>query len=167
MTIDYNLGKIRNKLSTISGIGASAAEKIISRRPYSDITDFVRKKAAGYNMTKKLIHVGALDSLFDTNEALISKISKYERAIKLVEFEDKLAEYDQRIKDFDAAGDLKGVARTQNLKNKLIEKGPAPEDYDDFYGSLKHKHKLDFLVKKSIFPSMNLNLYNVRSEAHV
>lgn len=161
MTVDYNLGKIRNKLSMISGIGASAAEKIISRRPYSDITDFVRKKACGYNMTKKLIHVGALDSLFDKKESLINKISQYEQAIKRIEFEEKLKDYDIRIDKFRAEGDFKGVTRTENLKTKMIERGPAEENCDDFYGSLTYKKKLDFLVKKSIFPSMTLDLQSV------
>ena len=161
MEVDYNLGKIRNKLSMISGIGEKAAEKIISKRPYKDILDFTRKKACGYSMTKKLIHVGALDSLFNKDEPLLNKIQKYEKSIKQVEFEEKLITYDAKIAEFNLNGDTKSAERTSNLKNKFIEKGPTAEDFDDFYASLKLKHKLDFLVKKSIFPTMNLDLSNV------
>jgi DNA polymerase III alpha subunit len=142
-------------------IGAKAAEKIISKRPYSSIEDFARKKACGYNMTKKLIHVGALDSLFQPGESLINKIAKYETAIKLIEFEEKLKAYDEKIAEFEKAGDQKSVDRTYNLKLKAHEKGPAEPFVDDFYASLKFKHKLDFLVKKSIFPTMNLDLVSV------
>ena len=158
MEVDYTLGKIRNKLSMISGIGVKAAEKIISKRPFSGIEDFTRKKASGYAMTKKLIHVGALDSLFATGETLINKISKYESAIKIVEFEDKIKVYDDKIAEFVRLGDTKSADRTYNLKLKAIEKGSAEPFVDDFYASLKLKHKLDFLVKKSIFPTMNLDL---------
>ncbi len=158
MEVDYSLGKIRNKLSMISGIGAKAAEKIIAKRPYTDITDFTRKKVCGYNMTKKLIHVGALDSLFAEKESLLNKISKYEQAVKQIEFEEKIKAYDEKIAEFVKDGDQKGADRTYNLKLKAIEKGPNEPFVDDFYASLKFKHKLDFLVKKSIFPTMNLDL---------
>lgn len=158
MEVDYNLGKIRNKLSMISGIGEKAAEKIISKRPYSDITDFTRKKACGYAMTKKLIHVGALDSLFDKDEILFTKIQKYERAVKKVEFEEKLKAYDVKINAFVKENDQKSADRTHGLKLKYIEKGPAEPLSDEFYASLGFKHKLDYLVKKSIFPTMNLDL---------
>lgn len=158
MEVDYNLNKIRNKLSMISGVGTKAAEKIISKRPYTSIEDFTRKKACGYSMTKKLIHVGALDSLFDPKESLLNKIAKYEAAIKKVEFEEKIAAYDVKLRELDLAKDDKGVARTLNLKEKAIQKGPGEPFVDDFYASLTFKHKLDFLVKKSIFPTMNLDL---------
>ncbi len=158
MEVDYNLGKIRNKLSMISGIGEKAAEKIISKRPYVDITDFTRKKACGYAMTKKLIHVGALDSLFAKDETLLNKIAKYERSVKQIEFEEKLKAYDVKIEEFVKDGDQKGAERTYNLKLKAIEKGPAEPLVDDFYASLKFRHKMDYLVKKSIFPTMNLDL---------
>jgi DNA-directed DNA polymerase III PolC len=158
MEVDYNLGKIRNKLSMISGIGAKAAEKIISKRPYTDITDFTRKKVCGYAMTKKLIHVGALDSLFGEKESLLNKIAKYEKAVKQVEFEEKIKAYDEKIAEFIKEGDQKSADRTYNLKLKAIEKGPNEPYTDDFYASLTFKHKLDFLVKKSIFPTINLDL---------
>jgi DNA polymerase-3 subunit alpha len=161
MEVDYHLGKIRNKLSMISGIGEKAAERIIAKRPYVDIEDFTRKKVCGYAMTKKLIHVGALDSLFGKDESLLNKIQKYEKAIKKIEWEDKLDKYQEKIDALKLEGDFKGAERTANLRMKLLEKGPAPEDFDDFYTSLKLKHKLDYLVKKSIFPTMNLDLNSV------
>lgn len=159
--VDYSLGKIRNKLSMISGIGEKAAEKIIAKRPFADITDFVRKKACGYAMTKKLIHVGALDSFFSPGETLINKIQQYEKAVKQVEFEEKLIKYDEKIAEFTQNGDEKGVARTLKAKQKMVESGPSEPDFDDFYVSLKLKPKTDYLVKKSIFPTMNLDLLSV------
>jgi DNA-directed DNA polymerase III PolC len=158
MEVDYSLGKIRNKLSMISGIGEKAAEKIISKRPYKDIEDFTRKKACGYVMTKKLIHVGALDSLFNKDENLLGKIQKYEKAIKQVEFEDKLDAYDKKRDEQLRASDSKAAERTLNSKNRLLGKGPTEEDFDDLYTSLMTKPKLDFLIKKSIFPTINLDL---------
>ena len=55
MAVDYNVGKIRNKLSIISGLGEKAAQKIISGRPYKDVPDCVRKNVCGPSMSKKLI----------------------------------------------------------------------------------------------------------------
>lgn len=159
--VDYALGKLRNKLSMISGIGEKAAEKIIAKRPYADILDFARKKVCGHAMTKKLIHVGALDSLFDQNEDLASKIQKYEKAVSRVDWEEKLNKYQQKIDSFRQSGDYQSAEKTTMARLKLIEKGPQEEDFDYFYTSLKFKRKLDFLVKKSIFPAMNLDLLSV------
>ena len=161
MEVDYSLGKIRNKLSMISGIGEKAADKIISKRPYLDLEDFTRKKACGYAMTKKLIHVGALDSFFEPKETLINKMAQYEQAIKKVEFEEKIKAYDQKIADFVKNKDEKSANKTLALKEKLTAKGSGETFVDDFYASLKFKHKLDFLVKKSIFPTINLDLTSV------
>lgn len=159
--VDYTLGKLRNKLSMISGIGEKAAEKIIAKRPYADILDFARKKVCGHAMTKKLIHVGALDSLFDQKEDLASKIHKYEKAAKQADWEEKVQKYQQKIDAFKEAGDYQSAEKAHAAKLKLIEKGPPEEDFDYFYTSLKFKRKLDFLVKKSIFPTMNLDLLSV------
>lgn len=159
--VDYSLGKIRNKLSMISGIGERAAEKIIAKRPYKDITDFVRKKTCGHAMAKKLIHVGALDSLFDINEPLVNRIQKYEKAIKLVEYEDKLDKHREKLKELEQNKDEKGIVRVNKSIQKLLETGPSDPDFDDFYISLSMSPKTDFLVKKSIFPSINLDLLSV------
>lgn len=159
--VDYSLEKIRNKLSMISGIGEKAAEKIIAKRPFTGITDFVRKKACGHAMTKKLIHVGALDSLFNPGESLLNKIQQYEKAIKQVEFEEKLVKYDQKIAELTENGDERGAVRAQKSKQKMIEAGPGDANFDDFYISLKLNPKTDYLVKKSIFPTMNLDLLSV------
>jgi DNA-directed DNA polymerase III PolC len=161
MEVDYNIGKIRNKLSMISGVGEKAADKIISKRPYKDIVDFARKKAAGQSMTRKLIHVGALDSLFPKDETLLNKISTYEQVIKLIEFEEKIAAYDEKIQHSLLEKDKKAAEKTEKLKQRFIEKGPAASAVDPFWGSLRVKHKLDFLVKKSIFPTINLDLSSV------
>jgi len=156
MEVDYSLKKIRNKLSMISGIGKNAAEKIINGRPYSSIKDFVNKKVCGVSMTKKLIHVGVLDSLFKPDDDLMDKMHKYELAAKEVDFERKLAEYDKKIPE---AKDEQAIAKVVNNKNKMIEKGPKAPKIDSTYIGLTPKK--DFLIKKSIFPTMNLNLQKV------
>jgi translation initiation factor 1 (eIF-1/SUI1) len=112
-------------------------------------------------MTKKLIHVGALDSLFESGQSLLEKMGAYEQSIKLIEFEEKMKAYDEKIANHLLEDDERSAKRTSNLKAKLIEKGPGETFVDDFYASLKFKHKLDYLVKKSIFPTMNLDLISV------
>ena len=90
MIIDYATGKIRSKLTVLTGLGNSVASSIIKNRPYSSIKDFVKKKAAGPEMTKRLILAGVMDSLFKPNSTLIQKMFEYETAVKEVLYETKL-----------------------------------------------------------------------------
>jgi DNA polymerase-3 subunit alpha len=77
MEVDYNINKIRNKLSVISRLGETAAENIIDKRPYKDLKDFVEKGACGPALTRKLVYVGALDSLFEPGLEDIAKLSDF------------------------------------------------------------------------------------------
>ena len=156
MTVDYNEGKIRNKLSIISGLGSSAAHKIMAGRPYADIKDFVKKKTCGPSMTKKLIHIGVLDSLFSKEDDLETKITKYAEAVEQVRFENKLEEYEAKINNAD---NQKDIDRITKLKAKYIEKGPKEPKVDMDYIGLSAKQ--DFLIKKSVFPTMNIDLQKV------
>lgn len=156
MAVDYQVGKIRNKLSMISGLGSKAADKIIKHRPYSDIKDFVKKKPCGPSMTRKLIYVGALDSLFKDKQSVESKLELFEKTLKEVEFEDKLASYDEKIK---AAKDGKEIEKIERNKARYEKKGPKPHEVDSKYFGLSPKKA--FLMKKSIFPTMNLGLMDV------
>lgn len=154
--IDYPQGKLRNKLSMIAGLGAKAAEKIIAARPYKDITDFVDKKVSGPALTKKLIHVGVLDSLFKEGASLDFKMNEYEIAISQREFNKKLVDYDATITKRTMEGDKKGADRTVKNKATFLEKGPKDPVIDEKYNLLSPKQ--DFLLKKAVFPSMNLDL---------
>jgi len=157
--IDYNQGKLRNKLSMISGLGTKVANKIIDARPYTDINDFVSKKVCGPSLTKKLIHVGVLDSLFDLTDDLESKMCSYENALNLNEHNKKLVSYDSKITQFKLAKDEKGIKRAEKNKLKFIEKGVKGPTIDEKYETLTPKD--DFLLKKSVFPAINLNLKDV------
>lgn len=159
IVIDYDRGKLRNKLSMVTGLGAKVADKIISARPYSDITDFVTKKPCGPALTRKLIHVGVLDSLFDSKDSLDKKMHKYELAVAQLAYSKKLLEYDDKITKYTMQGDEKGVARTKKCKEKFIEKGIKNLTVDPTYIGLTPKK--DFLLKKLVFPTMNLDLKNV------
>lgn len=159
MEVDYTAGKIRNKLSIISGLGTKAANKIMELRPYNSIKDLIRKKACGSSMAKKLIHVGVLDSLFPKNYSLVQKINEYEIAVREIEFESKLMDYEVKIGNFKLAGDEKGMERTVKNRNKYKERGPKDPESTMFYDTMTSKQ--DFMIKKSIFPTMNLDLQSV------
>ncbi|MHA1675942.1 MAG: PHP domain-containing protein, partial [Candidatus Njordarchaeales archaeon] len=153
MEVDYTLNKIRNKLSIVSGLGPAAADKIVKGRPYKDIKDFTDKKVCGPAMAQKLIHIGVLDSLFDSDDDLYVKISKYEVSVRQTEWECKLREYDEKIKN---AKDEKEKIRITKNKDKLKLSGPKEPDVDSKYLGLTLKK--DFQMKKAAYPTMNLNL---------
>ena len=163
ITIDYESGKIRDKLSMIVGLGEKVANKIIDGRPYKDLDDFVRKKVCGQVLAKKLAHVGVLDSLFgkvngeSESEKTIRKIEALEKAIKRIEFEDKILEYDEKIKK--SSEDEGAVKRLTKNRESYIKKGPKEATVDPAYVALTKKR--DYLIKKSIFPTMNLDLVGV------
>ncbi len=159
MTVDYENGKIRNKLSMISGLGVSAAEKIISNRPYRNLEDFVKKKPCGPALTRKLIHVNVLDSLFGDHDMLIDKIDKYEAMLKKVEFDKKHEEYIDKCLNLEKSGDDKAYTKAMKAMDKFVEKGPKPHKIDPMYQTLSPK--IDYLIKKSIFPTMNLDLQSI------
>lgn len=152
MEVDYKEKKIRNKLSMISGLGKSLAEKIIAGRPYADLKDFVRKKPCGPAMTKKLIHVGVLDSMFESTK-LVDKMYEFDRVCKEVDWENKLkTKKDQLV----LTHDEKKIARLQKAIEKLSADGPKEPEVDSSYIGITPQQ--DYLMKKAIFPTMNLNL---------
>ncbi len=134
MVIDYSTGKIRAKLTVLKGLGDSAVQPIVSGRPYKDIKDFVKKRVCGPSLTKKLIHVGVMDSLFPASFDLLTKMQVYEDVVKLVEHEDKLA---------------KGV------KAKAPKKGSIDPEYLGLHPIA------DFAIRKSIFPTMPVSLFDI------
>jgi intein/homing endonuclease len=156
MSIDYSVGKIRNKLSMIAGIGNKSAEKIVNGRPYSNIQDFVNKKVSGAAMTRKLIHVGVLDSLFSPTDTLLVKMKKFEDATQISAFEDKMESYDIMI---NKAQDEKTIDKLTKNKNTFFKKGPKPSVIDDLYIGLTPVR--DYQIKKNIFPTMNLDLNKI------
>jgi len=160
ITIDYDNKKLRNKLSTISGLGKNTADKIISNRPYSSVYNFVKKKPCGESLSKKLVHVGILDSLFDKNDTLLTKMQKYEDASELVAYENKVGQYKKDAGELakSEADASKLNRKIKSLKN-LIEKGPIKGSVDNIYIAL---HPVtDYLLKKQIFPTMNLDLHKI------
>lgn len=156
--IDYNLGKIRAKLSMISGLGKKAAAKIMKGRPYYGIKDFIEKKVAGPSLTRKLIHVGVLDSLFDPQLecTLLHKMQKYEDAVQEYNWENKLKDYEEKI---ELEEDEKKLNRLIGNRDRYQLKGPKEGLVDPQYVMLTPKK--DFLMKKNVFPTMNLDLNRV------
>lgn len=159
MAVDYEIGKIRNKLSMISGLGNAAAEKIISGRPYKSIEDFVMKSPCGPALSRKLIHIGVLDSIFDKDMDLSGKIYTYEKALKQAEFDKKVGEYVNKCELLEKNGDLKGKERTEKNMERFIKKGPKPVQINPLYATISPKK--DYLIKKSIFPTINLDLQGI------
>lgn len=151
MEIDYRENKIRNKLSIIAGLGNSTVDKIIEGRPYKDIKDFAAKKVCGPSMAKKLIRVQVLDSLFPPNTHLRDKFFMYDQAVATLKWEEKLADYDRQI----AEASPEDREKIEKRKQKYFDKGPKEVDYDDI---LDVGPKEELLIKKSIFPTMQMDL---------
>lgn len=134
MVIDYDTKTIRAKLTVLKGLGEKAVEAIVAHRPYKDIKDFVKKKVAGPSITKKLIHVGVMDSLFPRNTSLLDKMQIYEDSVKQVEYEIK-------------------------LERGVKAKPPKQGEIDPHYVGM---HPIvDFVEKKTIYPTMPGSLYDV------
>lgn len=156
MEVDYNTGKIRNKLSVISGLGEKAAEKIISKRPYKDLNDFIKKDVCGPALTRKLTYVGALDSFFEPGLEDITKLSILEQAFKQAEFDLKMSRYKDDIQTLKQAGDTESMEKKIKLAKKAFEKGPKKPEVPASFLGLSSKQA--YQLKKSVFPTMNLDL---------
>lgn len=161
ISIDYKLGKLRSKLSMINGLGKKVANKIMDNGPYPDLKTFINKKVCGPSLTRKLIHVGVLDSMFDYDKCptLLHKLQQYEDTVEQVNWENKLKDYDEKIAN---ETDEKKIKRLKVNKAKAKEKGPKKGEIDPKYIMLTPKK--DYLMKKSIFPTMNLDLNKVLIE---
>jgi hypothetical protein len=150
ITIDYENKKLRQKLSAISGLGGKVAEKIVNLRPFADLKDFVKKKPCGPSMTRKLIYIGALNSLMPPEaDTMLKKMWAYEEAVKQVEFEQKLA-------------DLKSLPQSEANDAKIVKleaKGRNKAKIDPYYMVIDPLK--DYLIKKEICPTINLDLYDL------
>lgn len=155
LSIDYTNNKIRHKLSALSGVGNKLANKMVENRPYIDLKNFIQKKVCGNKMAKKLIHVGVLDSLFDSDaQTTTQKITKYNQVLHEIETEEKI---NKTKKQIEIEKDEKKLKRLNNKLEKLSNETSSKYFKDDFvyFGASMKK---DFLMKKSVFPTMNLDL---------
>jgi hypothetical protein len=154
IAVDYNLGKLRNKLSMISKLGNKVAEKIISMRPYTDVLDFVRKNPCGHAMGQKLSIVGALDSLFPDGLSVMQKVRIYTDTMEIVNKEEKITKAQSKIDlEIDDKKKLKLINTLEKLKLTPAKEGKIEDKYMDLHTPLKK-----FVVQKDIFPTMNLDL---------
>jgi DNA-directed DNA polymerase III PolC len=142
MEIDYANGKIRAKLGVIKGMAAATIDPIVAGRPYKDIEDFVNKEVAGDAVTRKLIHVGVLDSLFPPKLELLQKMQLFEDLLETNKFNNKIARSKEEGKKTRLEAPNKGVIKEEYLE---IEKYP-----------LKNA-----AVQKSILPSLLVGLTNL------
>ena len=162
MVIDYKHQTIRNKLSALRGLGPKVADKITSQRPYVDIKDFVRKKAAGAALTRKLIHVGVMDSLFEKELNLMEKMQYFENAVEENAYKNKMVEKSNGEIDINLPIDkfitvAKGHPLTKRCKH-VVKEGKIDTKYI-FMDPIK-----DFTLKKSIFPTMPMDLTDIIRE---
>lgn len=142
MEIDYANGKIRAKLGVIKGMAGATTDPIVAGRPYKDIQDFVSKEVAGDSVTRKLIHVGVLDSLFPPKLGLLDKMQIFEDLLEQNKFDKKIAKAIQEGKKSRLEAPHKGEIKEEYLE---IEKNP-----------LKNA-----AVQKSILPSLLVGLRNL------
>lgn len=143
ISIDYENKTLRQKLSAITGLGGKLAEKIMSLRPFADLKDFVKKRPCGPAMARKLIYINAMDSLMPKEaNTMLKKMLAYENAVKEVEFEEKIASIEDLAK-----------------KEKAIEKGAGKGMIDPYYMAIDPLK--DYLIKKEICPTINLDLYDL------
>ena len=142
MVIDYANGKIRAKLGVIKGIGAASIDPIVEGRPYTSIQDFVNRGVAGPGLTRKLIHVGVLDSLFPPKSQLLQKLQLFENAVEIKYFNKKVADNNLSKR------------QTRALQPK---KGRIPEEYL----TIEENPLKNAAVQKSILPSLLVGLYDL------
>lgn len=147
ITIDYEKQKLRQKLSAITGLGGKVAEKIVAARPFKDLKDFVIKKPCGPAMIRRLIYIGALDSLMPSDaNTMLKKMWAYEEMVKQIEFEAKVEE-------------LKNTPNSEEKLSKLLVKGRNKAKIDPYYMVIDPLK--DYLIKKEICPTMNMDLYEL------
>lgn len=164
MEVDYDLGKIRNKLSVISGLGKKSAEKIIAGRPYKDLYDFVNRKVCGPALARRLIYVGALDSLFPPNSEDLTKLSMYEEAAAQVKFDQKIKDYKSQINELVKSGAVyKEIEKVKKRMERYKEKGPKVTEIPEEFIGINSKKA--YQIKKSVFPTINLDLTKALEES--
>jgi DNA-directed DNA polymerase III PolC len=143
MEIDYANHKIRAKLGVIRGMGTTTIDPIVAGRPYKDIQDFVDRDVAGPSLSRKLIHVGVLDSLFPPKSELLQKLQMFEDAVEKRKFIIKRESL--------------SVEKQENMKIKEPKKGVIPEEYLN----VEKDPMKNAAIKKSILPSLLVGLYDL------
>lgn len=159
MVIDYSTRTIRNKLSVLRGLGEKVANRITEGRPYLNIEDFVSKKVVGASLTRKLIHVGVLDSLFTPGKNLMDKMQEYENTLEMINYKNKIFEktegeivMNQPLDKFIEVA--KNHPKSKRCKHEVKE-GKIDIKYA-FMNPIK-----DYILKKSIFPTMPMKLHDI------
>ncbi len=142
MEIDYLNGKIRAKLGVIRGLGAKSIDPIVEGRPYKDIQDFVNRDVAGPALSRKLIHVGVLDSLFPPKLTLLQKLQLFEDALEI-------RKYSQKVEKAKKDGKL--------TRQTEPHKGNIPEEYLH----IEEDPMKNAAIRKSILPSLLVGLYDL------
>lgn len=141
MVVDYRNGKIRAKLGIVRGMGDATIDPIVANRPYKDIADFVNREVAGPSLTRKLIHVGILDSLFREDETtLFMKLQSFEDSLEAKIFNQKLEQ---------------ATAKGKKMKAVQPKKGEIPVEY------LTLEPMEDAAMRKSILPSLPIDLWSL------
>lgn len=138
MEIDYANNKIRSKLGVIRGMGEKSIDPIVSGRPYKDIQDFVNREVAGPGLTRKLTHVGVLDSLYPPKLGLLEKLQLFEDALETKKFN-------------------KAKSEGKLIKQLEPKKGQIPEEYLN----IEKDPMKNAAVQKSILPSLLVGLHDL------
>lgn len=139
MEIDYANGKIRAKLGVVRGMGEKSIDPIVQGRPYVDIQDFVNRDVAGAALTRKLTHVGVLDSLYPPKISLLEKLQLFEDAVELKKFNSKVVKLNKK-------GEM-----------PIPKKGEIPEEYL----TIERDPMKNAAIQKSILPSLLVGLYDL------
>jgi DNA polymerase III alpha subunit len=142
MEIDYANQKIRSKLGVIRGMGDASIDPIVNGRPYHDIQDFVNRGVAGPSLSRKLIHVGVLDSLFPPKSNLMQKLQLFENAVEV-------NKYNQKVENNKKEGRV--------TRQQVPDKGQIPEEYLH----IEEDPMKNAAIKKSILPSLLVGLYDL------
>jgi DNA polymerase-3 subunit alpha len=142
MEIDYANKKIRAKLGVIRGMGEKSIDPIVQGRPYKDIQDFVNRDVAGPSLSRKLIHVGVLDSLFPPMSTLLQKLQLFEDAVEV-------RKYNQKKEKAEKEG--------KTIKQLEPNKGKVPEEYLH----IEDNPMQNAAIQKSILPSLLVGLYDL------
>jgi DNA polymerase III alpha subunit len=157
--IDYKEQKIRNKLSSLKGLGPSVAEKIMSNRPYKNLFDYVSKQPAGDGLNKKLIHVGVLDSFFSNTDTLVDKIRKYDQAKNEWDYRKKINEKTKGEIALDLPLDEFIEKAKQHPASKRMKHEIKQAESDVTYALMTPIE--DFLAKKAIAPTYSVTLSDI------
>ncbi len=138
MEIDYANNKIRAKLSVVRGMGSTTVDPIVQGRPYKDIQDFVNREVAGPGLTRKLTHVGVLDSLYPPKLELLQKLQLFENALEVKKF---------------------NKAKSEGKLVKQLE--PKVGTISEEYLNIEKDPLKNAAVQKSILPSLLVGLYDL------